>query len=837
MIGSKVIYGGVISLLMLFGGMTTAYATQPVSTETVEETDIENLTETSATGAGGVSSRKVTVNSGDFNVSLDCGLDGVADYNCGTRVQLTVTSGSDFAGKVSVASMYSSDYPSDYASMRYSKTVSMAAGEENVLDYYLSNVGDGGIEIQITDDGDDVVYLEKDVINLAYGSDGKLRLGVMSDDIAALSYLTSVSVNVYGNEVSYSLVDLTEDTLPESEVGYEVLDCMYIDNYDTSNITEKQYEAIKSWCTQGGSLILALGTNAESVLHVFDDDFFTYELGGEEKKTVTFGNSDLTADSGDNQPSYKYTDVPVRKIDIEGAEVADGMSGVEAYVKSVGKGQVLVLPYSLGLKPIADSEGESIAASCVLLGGMTPSLQKKAAGVYYVYSGNDNSAGFNVAKYQNGKTNASPTAIIIALVVYIIVSGPVTYVVLKKKKRREYIWFVLPAWALVGTLAMFVMSFRYKVTKPVNMTFAAADISDDNVVMNIYSDVVTAEAGSYKLKLGEECGKLSTSSATSYSSYSFGVADYSDDAVPMELIEKADGSELNFYSSSPFNDVALSTTYVKKNDIGRIQNGLKLYTDGFEGIIKNNTEYDMTNVVVLSENGYYRMDELPAGASESIHRSDNISYARNSYYSENIFSVYYDRKYGTDGYTTNVPDDISAQDSYMVSLYNNTSETNASEGNIIIWANIDCDASILKTGDTEDYSGYLVYDIKGEEYEDVSGAYYWSVFDCAVQDSSFDPGDLMMYSASSEVKVVFNNIDSIKELEYAGQRENSNVDTYAYNYETGVYDEIFGDGKTVLSGDELNKYLRNNTILFRFESESDYYCNYLPYISARGGGR
>lgn len=848
MIGSKVIYGGVISLLMLFGGMTTAYATQPVGTETVEETNIEteteeetnieNVTEASATVTGGLFSSKVTVNSGNFNVSLDCGLDGVVDYYSGTRVRLTVTSGSDFTGNVSVASTYSSDYPSSYASMRYSKSVSMAAGEENVLDYYLSNVGDGGIEIQITDGGGDVVYLENDVINLMYGSGGDITIGVLSDDIAALSYLSAAKVDVSGTEVAYSIIDLTDSTLPESEVGYGVLDCMYIDNYDTANITAKQYDAIKSWCIQGGSLILALGNDAESVLHVFDDDFFAYELGGEGKEDVTFSNANLITDSEDSQKAYKYTGVPVTGINIEGAEVATGVSeGAEAYVRSMGQGQILVLPYSLGLAPIADSEGENTVASNVLLGGLTASMKKEAVGVYSAYSVSNDSTGLRVAKYKNDKTNASPTAIIIALVLYIIVSGPVTYIVLKKKKRREYIWIALPAWALIGTLTMFVVSFKYKVTKPVNMTFATADISGDTAVMNLYSDVVTAEAGSYTLKLGEECGQLSTSSAASYSSYSLGAADYSNDTVPMELIEKADGSELSFYSSSPFSDVALSTTYVKSNDIGSIQNNLKLYTDGFEGDIKNNTEYDMTNVVVLSENGYYCVDKLPAGGAVSIQRQSIYSYKKSSYYDETIFADYYNQRYGKDLDSYNVPDDISAQDQYMLSLFNTLSAPDSSEGNIVIWANIDREASILRTGDTEDYSGYLVYDISSAEYEDVDGAYYWSVFDCATPDSTFDSEELMMYSTSSDVKVVFNNSDSIKELVYAGQRPDSNVATYAYNYETDSYDAIFEDNQTVLSGDELNKYLRNNTILFRFESEDDYYYNYLPYISARGGSR
>ena len=57
---------------------------------------------------------------------------------------------------------------------------------------------------------------------------------------------------------------------------------------------------------------------------------------------------------------------------------------------------------------------------------------------------------------------------------------------------------------------------------------------------------------------------------------------------------------------------------------------------------------------------------------------------------------------------------------------------------------------------------------------------------------------------------------------------------YAYNPDTDDYEQIFKDSD-VIAGDELSKYVVNNTIRLRYErDDSRGEQGYLPRICARG---
>ena len=61
---------------------------------------------------------------------------------------------------------------------------------------------------------------------------------------------------------------------------------------------------------------------------------------------------------------------------------------------------------------------------------------------------------------------------------------------------------------------------------------------------------------------------------------------------------------MKFDTHIPFGGISLQASSVTTNDIGRFDSSLKLYTDGIEGSVKNNTAYDMRDVVVMTD-GFY----------------------------------------------------------------------------------------------------------------------------------------------------------------------------------------------------------------------------------------
>lgn len=842
MIGSKFICGGVITLTLLLGGMNAICLA-----DTAGETDTYlNAGESSEHNA----SRRIIKSNSAFDVTLECGLAGYFDPD-GGRVRVKVVSDGDFKGKVSVAmayDTYTTDYTDGYPDITYSKDVELSSGEAGVLDYYVSNNDRRQVIISIYDDAGELVYSESDSTGSESGmttvsvrsageefvytevgsSDEQVIVGILSDDATTLKCMGSSLVSCGPFTARAAVLDISGEELPDSEAGYTGIDYIYIDGFDISELTEKQRKAIEDWCALGGSLILAVGDDGE-ILDAFGDDFLDAGLTGTHKTSFVFNA--MGTEDDDSANSYAFGDVTVADISVEGSVTKTLTDGLWMNVREYGDGRISVLPYSLC--SLADKEygGAAAAASYILSGAVTSDILSgisQRTAEYYM-----DGYGFDTAEQTNKRGNLSPAAIIIALLVYIVLSCPLTYFILKLKKRREYMWIVLPAWAVLGTVAIYVMSRRYAVTKPVSSTFVVADISGDNMVWNMYTDLITSKTGEYSVKLNAESDVLK--SEVTYNRQGMAIAGN------LELTESAEGRSLNYTNSAPFENLRLYGTEVCDNDIGTIEKDIRLYTDGFEGSLTNNTPYNMSNVVAMSDNAFYCIDSLAAGATVYISRADNMKCDVSDVYYGDAFEQYYKTKYAGDGEAYSVPGFIENRNQYMQYRYESSNRASLGEGSFAVWADIDCEPPYF-SDDVENYGSYLVYSISTVEYADVEGSYYGNIFDCAVQNDNFDSEDMMMYADEVDIKLVFVYDDDITEITYGGQRPESGqqVTTEAYNYDTGKYESVFVGDSAAITGESLKHFVRNNVMYMRFRTDSgqsDYYPCYLPYITAKGGSR
>lgn len=835
--GSRRIYvlSGVIILILMMCFQTDVYA----SGFREAATEVSEADQNDGQDGGGKLSKKVIKNNFDFDVTLELGFDGYVEYYKGCRVKVTVESDKNFSGRISVSNVSSVSGDMDTVSAKYSKEVSLAAGETNVHDYYLKSIDEGCVMVSITDEDGNEVYSERDAASQLSSNTSMLTLGVLSSDMSACTYMSTAKISTTEGDLGIRLVDLPENDLPESGTAYDCIDYILIDGFDTSGITAEQYDAIKSWCMSGGSVILALGSDAQRVVQVFDDDFLDIELGSASKKNINFNI--IVSESGEDEyvDTASFENVPITRFEVEGAELLDDISeGADVYVKKEGRGQIIVLPYSLVTAPLARNGQTGDVAACIIEGSISSRVLGKLNGS----SGVPDYYGYNAASASNKRSSMSPMSIIVALIIYIILSGPVTYIVLKKLRKRELIWVVVPAWAVIGTVTIFVVSLKYRVTKPVNSTFMTIDLGGDYMLETMYTNVVTSKTGEYTLKIDDKYDDVSLSD--SFSDYYY-LTDGSSGQYQKtaELTEGASGKSVTYYNSSAFGSIGMEAVNVESNYIGNFGDELKLYTDGFEGTVTNNTSYDMTNVFVLSDSDYYVIEELPSGASADISRSENISYA-GMYYYQSVFNEYYMSAYGTDEYGYEVPDDVDSQNQYMKYYFDCYKSPNHKKGQILIWATIDDPETMIAGDDTENYTSCVVYEMKDVSYEDAHGVFYSSIYDAAETNDNWDSYDMMMYMDEVDIQVRFNVTDDIDELIYKGQREESayDIDTYAYNSQTGKFELIFeGDTEKVLSGEELSKYISGSTMYLRFSPSgnsgdgSAAYVSYLPYISAKGG--
>ena len=836
----KLLCGGAIACMLLSGlGAVRAEAaetlcvrdtgTQVVNMQSVEETNIDDIddsdegsSETAIDGSNyGRINRRTLKKNPDINVEVNYGVDGYATYDAGSQIVLTVDSDIPFSGKVSIIPSYDEYYGDQ--KMEYSQKVSWEAGDRTQLKFYVDSLGYGRMLVQLSDDSGDVIYSESDQLSVN-GYEMISVMGILSDDPDKFSNLDEARIRYQMDKVNITRLNMTGDLFPESIQGLDVVHYILIDDYDTSQLSDAQMAAIQEWVLEGGTLILSLGDAAGKVLSGFESDFIRCRLD-----SVASTDIDIKLENG---RVLSYDSVPEAKLSVDGMDPYEALAG--AYVVDSGYGRIIVLPYSIGSQPIHGGDGELQLDEQILKAGYTTKIRAMVQGSYY----NDTeSIGITNAMNANDKKTVPPVVLIVILVIYLIVCGPLTYLLLKRMKRRELIWIAVPAWAVIGTLAIYIISKSYRVTKPLELSFVSADISDNVMKQNVYTYIMGAKAGHYSVDVDNAYRNVRVLDGY------YGNSSSTQASTDVERMTENDGVNVSFDTHIPFGSVSLAASSVTSNDIGTFDSGIKLYTDGIEGSVVNNTAYDMKDVVVMSDGYYYCIDSLAAGAFLNITKAQNRKMIRGM--SIDCMKSYYVYRYGTD---YNYDDDASAmmyRNYYMMLMMSAYSPVASGEGRVAIWATIDRDTDVLGGGNAEKYGSYVVYDVRAQKYEDVDGAYYSNIYTRDVNrnvQSDYDTNDMMIYSDQIDIDVQFRSHDDITSLTNetdSKDTSSSNVVVKAYNYSTGNYDVIFSNGATEIKGDRLRKYLQNGEIKLRFISPhqgSEYTEVYLPRISARGGG-
>ena len=744
------------------------------------------MAETNTDSAYGRVEQRIIENNPDFDIQLKYGLNGYAVNDRGSVIRLDIVCDTDFAGNVSVQTSYSEGFGTK--NMTYARDVELKAGENTELEFYVDNMGSGIAKVEIKDSDGELVYSERDSLSIE-GNDMVVAVGVMSDRQDAMSYIEDVSMdNVYDN-AKVETVALSPSDIPESEEGLEAIEYLLVDDYDLSGLSEKQSAAIKQWVYSGGAMILAKSSD-ENELSSFDGDF------------VSAVN--------DTQKVHE-------------------LDGSDGYYLNMGYGRIVVLPYSLAQ---TDEKDKTAQAQAALEAGFTDMTQNWIDGGWY-YGGTY--YGYDVANAANKRSTPSPVVIMLVLIIYIIVCGPVAYIVLSRLKKKELIWGVIPVCAIIGTGAIYMVSLKYRVIKPIGLTFVAADISGDTKREDAYSYIIGGRSGQYKIDINSKYSNIEMDDSMGSSFY---------DNLNAVKNDGKDGVTLNYYSNRSFGTISANASFAGSNDIGRIRKNLTLYTDGFEGTLTNDTSYDVENLVVMSEGYYYVADVLRAGDTIRISRKNTHKFDGGSILDG--MRSYYTKKYGEDYFGDDESSAEWSRNYYMQLRLAQYSRLAADDGVVAVWGTIQRDPDMMSDADTENYGSYMVYDIDTLKYEDVDGVYYYSIYDRdenGIGGSDYGDDDLLMYSETVDVNIRFGKNDDITELIYdktqAGSGKNKVV-VQMLNRETGEYDTVFADGQTIIKGQELDKYMSDGCLAMRFISpqQGDYYVDtYLPHISARGGVR
>ena len=218
---------------------------------------------------------------------------------------------------------------------------------------------------------------------------------------------------------------------------------------DSASLSEAQRRALERWVSDGGQLVILGGPDWQARTAAFTDILPLDDI------TATDGISQapIGAWSGEDAPALETATVSTGNLrDGSRALVSTEDGDILASMRSLGAGRVILLG-----SDFATQEYRGWAGSPRLWGRLLPTN-----GIFEQFNGGGFPIGQQVDASMSGALSTLPTLnvppaelLLVIIVGYILLIGPISYMVLRRMDRRELAWVTAPLLIVVFSACSF----------------------------------------------------------------------------------------------------------------------------------------------------------------------------------------------------------------------------------------------------------------------------------------------------------------------------------------------------------------------------------------------
>lgn len=289
------------------------------------------------------------------------------------------------------------------------------------------------------------------------------------------------------NQVSPLVMSISPEDLPERVEGWNMLDRIVWQDIDADRLTPAQLVSLRGWVAAGGRLVIAGGTAGPRSLAAFPDLLLPYRPTA----TADVPPASLSGILGTIPDSA--TDLPALSGElIDGRALATVGGRVVAAERTYGLGQVTLLGFDPAAEWIAASE-----ASDGLWRRLLPA--RTSGGLVFA---DDNML---VSAVSQLPSLALPpvTGLIVLLGAYILLIGPLNYLVLRRMNRREWAWLTMPLLIVVFTVAAYGFGAALRgndvIVNEIAIVSGAPGATDGSG--QVYVGIFSPSRGSYQVRV------------------------------------------------------------------------------------------------------------------------------------------------------------------------------------------------------------------------------------------------------------------------------------------------------------------------------------------------
>ncbi len=549
---------------------------------------------------GGFSANAAEPNK-ELDLKIGVGFNNAYKIGYSTPININIKNNyKDINGEVEVRVPSS---PGKY--MSYVKPISLQKDAEKSITINVP-IGDGNRTKYAVNiyDGEDKVY--EDSVTIIASNNVTAFIGILSDDFDSLSYINSAPAST-GVSLLTKSIKLDEKNFPEDIFTLNAFNILVINDFDTSRFNKSQYEILKQWVRNGGTLIIGTGSKYNKTLSIFKDDF----IEGTQGSVQEISSSKIydLATNGDNRNETKI-DVLTLKIKDSSVLMEDkGVSLVQAHAK--GKGVVGILAFDLGKAPFVNWNNNTVFMEKVLALVNPQFTNANNSNNSVNYYRNNTYAMQEVVNQFSEMASAKTSNYYIILFIYVLVVAPISYFILKKLDKRGWMWLTVPVLAIVFGSIVYITGSGTRLSKiTTNMISYISLDKNGNASTDTYIGILNTNKS--KVRISGQNGERILPVSNNY---------YTDQTFNKEVLEAkvnaGENGSIEYRNSSLLETKVLQ---LQENSIslGKVETNLSLQNGKIIGSIKNATNMDLVDCLLLMPNGYYKIDGIKGGESVNL---------------------------------------------------------------------------------------------------------------------------------------------------------------------------------------------------------------------------
>lgn len=416
-----------------------------------------------------------------FEFDIDVGFDGYVKPEEPTPVRIEVKNNfKDIEGKIELLVNKRHNKKVYYNS--YSKKINIAKDSTKIINLDAVFYSNDLLHVRIVDKNGNVVF-KKMAKYLKMNRPDGMFMGVFSENVDSLRYLSKIQSTSISNGSRDNFFEIAglDDTLPENHRTLKIFQTMVINNYDSEKLNEKQRQAVKEWVEAGGLLLIGTGPNYQKTLTGMEDINFIEVKGTKEISIDDFGGYE----------PLKLVDASLR----DGEEIfIKGNNDLKLYHRKLGKGHIVIAGFDMGLSPFVNWDGKD-----KFIGKVINKYLNSDIANYERSHPTSRSHWFNnIVNYLPYNLLPSMKTILIILILFILLVGPINYFVLKRIDKRELLWVTIPIIVVVFSTSIYILGFKTRLRQPISNNVSIIKIDDESKTA-----MVSTRAGLMGFKNGD----------------------------------------------------------------------------------------------------------------------------------------------------------------------------------------------------------------------------------------------------------------------------------------------------------------------------------------------